>query len=520
MSKLLDILGANETPVLTDYVLTVTKENYESTTRENCCICKILKFSHDLSFDEILVWISRSNSKDYPKAFIFIIDLTKEYDTSYINILKRFLIIFDKSRSLILQLTIRTEQNTQFFYNEDNSEIFVDFNEHLSGDSNDFDSFSSFLWLYLNRTVDFECLTRKHLKDIKNSSLLFKFIRTLKINDKISRDLLIKCAAEGSVYDFLAAGDGYLDDNGLICGKHLNYHLSCEFDSTSILMTAIQHSNRPIIEFLIKNCSTFIQQLSLNHQIEISTYLFRNNKFDILCDLLEQAEFPFPDDLSSALHPKLLNIIHQREMFHNQIQAENLSEIKKFAEQNPNIKYAFDAKNKTALYKALECKKFKAFCLLKSLRFCDHRIKNPDDMIRDYQDKTFARTIAFKQGIKNVNESSCNRLNSVLLLQTRSLIYSRISNNKDEIEQRTKIRKWLEDIYKTKFGSALIDAAAQCEELKIVFDFNSDSVSKIIIIIPHYLMRKYIFNPLLCIFFETLDIILFRELKLFFLLCE
>lgn len=517
MSKLLDILGAKEIPVLTDYVLTVTKENFESTNHETRSICKILKFSHDLSFDEILVWISKSNCKDYPKAFIFIIDLTKEYDISYINILKRFLIIFDKSRSLILQLRIRTAPNTQFFYKEDNSEIFVNFNEHLSGDANDFNSFSSFLWLYLNRTVDFERLTRKRLKHIKNRSLLFKFIQTLKINDKISRELLIKCAAEGSVYDFLAAVDGYLDENELIIGKHLNNHLSCEFDSTSILMTAIQHSNRPIIEFLIKNCSPFIQQLSLNHQIEISTYLFINNKLDILCDLLEQAEFPFPVNLSSALRPKLLNIIHQREMFHNQIQAENLSEIEKFAEQNPNIKYAFDAKNKTALFKALELKKYKAFCLLKSLRFCDHQIDYHDDMISDPEDKILAERIASIQRIKNVNESSCNRLNSVLILQTRSLIYSRISNSKKEIEHRAKIRKWLEDIYKTKFGSALIDAAAQCEELKIIFDFNSNYVSKIIIIIPHYLTRKSIFNPSLCIFFETLEIILFRELKDFFL---
>lgn len=478
MSKFLDILGDNSIPVKTEYVLTVTKDNFKTINYKKHNDCKILKFSHDLSFIEVLKWISKLDAKDYPTTFIFIIDLTKADDVLYINILKRFLIIFDESRSLILQLTLRTDQKTKWYYKKEGSKTFEDIVEHQTSGTKDCNSFSSFLWRYLNRTVDLESLIDKSLRDIKNSSLIFKFVQTLKgVNEDFLHDLVMKCAEEGSVSDLLAAVDGYLDDKENICGNDIESYFSKTFNSTSVLMKAILHQNKPIVEFLIKKCSIFIQQLPFHHQLEISTQTYKTNKFNLLCDLIEQADFPFPDNLNSELItcPKLKNIIYQRTMFHSQIQDENLSEIIKFSEQNPNIKFLFNVENKTALTQALESKKYKSFYSLKSLRFCE--LQNYDDLFLNAEDMILANRIKTTQRIENANVSSCNKLNSVLILQTRSFIYSRNNNSDKQIEQRAKIREWLEDIYKTRFGSKLIDAAAQCEELKIVFDFESFSVS-------------------------------------------
>jgi hypothetical protein len=158
--------------------------------------------------------------------------------------------------------------------------------------------------------------------------------------------------------------------------------------------------------------------------------------------------------------------------------AENLTEIKEFIENNPKLKFAFNLKNKSAIGVALESKKFKSFALLKACRFRDNEFEDINiECFSDEQDKKRARRFACVQRRENVNYSEFFDDLSVLTLTTRSLIYNRDITTLSKQEQCEKIIKWLKEIYKTKFGSKVIDAAIQCKDLKIIFDFECESVS-------------------------------------------
>jgi hypothetical protein len=335
--------------------------------------------------------------------------------------------------------------------------------------------------MYLNGTVDIKDILKKNLNRLENSSLILKFIRTLEVPVEFEDELVLKCAAEGSIADLLAAAVGFIDEKGTICGYELDYYLSCIFSSTSVHLTAILHSNQIIIEFLIKKCTNIIQQLPFEHQVLISTTTFNTNKIGVLCDLLEVADFPFPENMNSKSIIEDLNlqrIIDERTKFHECIITEKNSEIKKFVENHPKLKYAYNLENKSALGNALDSKQYESFYFLKSLRFCDYQIENFDDGSCDDDDKKKADRIASKQRKKNVKISKPNELNTVLILATRSLIYHRNKKNNAEDVQRKKIKEWFKDIYETEYGSKLLNAAVQCQELKIIFDFECKSVSQ------------------------------------------
>jgi hypothetical protein len=301
----------------------------------------------------------------------------------------------------------------------------------------------------------------------------------LELTEEFKNELFLKCAAEGSTSDLLAAANGYIDDKGKICGDELKYYLRCEFNSTSVLLTAIQNSNQSVIEFLIEKCTTLIQQLPFEHQVLISTTSFNTPKIKILCELLEVADFPFPGNLNSKSIIEDINlkrIIDERTNFHKDIDDENTKEIQKFKVRHPKLNYAYNIENKSALGSALDLKKFKSFYFLKSLRFCDQKVEN-FTWSGDAKEKKEATKIVCRQRRTNVEMSKGNPLNSALALATRSFIYQRNErNNELESSQHAKIREWFEAIYKTNYGSKLLDAAAQCDELKIIFDFECESV--------------------------------------------
>jgi len=480
MPRLSEILGDNIIPVNKDFIITLTNENFESIDHETKKNCKIIKFAQDCNFDDILMKISKLNPNDHPNVFIFIIDTTKIEDFLIVNTLKRFLINFGENRPMILQLTSKAENKIKFYYKEECSEIFQHAEEQQTSSSEDFNNFSSFLWMYLNNSIGIKTILDKNLKIIQNSPLILKFLRTLELTEELVDNFVLKCAAEGSILDLLAAMDGYIDDKGTICGNDLKDYLSFEFKLTSVLQTAIQNSNQTVIDFLIKKCTIWIQQLPFEHQIAISTTTFNTNKIEVLCDLLDIADYPFPEILNSESiieDNNLQKIIEERTKIHEYILNENNSEIKKFEEKNPKLKYAYNLGNKSAMGNALDSKKYESFYFLKSLRFCDQKIESFEDGPGDAEDKKKARITASKQRKENVKISEANELNAALILVTRCFIYNRNDINEAEHVQHTKIREWLESIYATKYGCKLLDAAAQCKELKMIFDFECESVS-------------------------------------------
>jgi len=252
--------------------------------------------------------------------------------------------------------------------------------------------------------------------------------------------------------------------------------------SSSILLTAIEHKNTEIIIYLITYWTHLIQQLPFDHQIKISTAAFETNQLDVLCDLLEIADFPFPKDFEfddEQEHDRLRKITLQRMAFTIAIKRENFDKINQFIDDNLNLKNAFSIDNETALTQAIDLKKFGVFYYLKSLGF---QGKDCQDILNglDKDEKMKATQQAVKQRRTNVKLALVNVHNSVLLLSTRSLIHNRKISKEQEAEYRKKIMNWFQDIH--KIAPEMLDVAASCEYLKIIFDFESDTVSFVIFI--------------------------------------
>ena len=60
-----------------------------------------------------------------------------------------------------------------------------------------------------------------------------------------------------------------------------------------------------------------------------------------------------------------------------------------------------------------------------------------------------------------------------------TIIANKDITKNQETQYHQKIQKWLEDISKVKYCKELLDVATQCENLKIIFDFEAELVSRL-----------------------------------------
>jgi hypothetical protein len=158
------------------------------------------------------------------------------------------------------------------------------------------------------------------------------------------------------------------------------------------------------------------------------------------------------------------------------IKAENVDKISKFIENNSNLRIVYNSDNISASKHAVNHKKYKTFYFLKSFGFQASEFSSLSEILNEVELKK-ANKIKAQQRKSNVIESIKNVKNSVLLLRTRSSIHNRKVKKDLEHEYHTKIRKWFEDINKIEFGVELLNVVASCEQLRIIFDFESCSVS-------------------------------------------
>ena len=248
----------------------------------------------------------------------------------------------------------------------------------------------------------------------------------------------------------------------------------------SVFHTAIEHGNKEVIDYLISHCTHLIQQLQFKHQIRISSTAFESNQIDVMCDMLELSDFPFPQiiEITSVKHERLRKIGESRIKLHVAIATENFEEISNFIDNNLSLRVVYDPTNKSALKQAADSKKFNVYYHLKSIGFQATEFDDLEEIL-DPEDLKDATKFKIQQRRKNINEALRDGHNSVMILSTKSFIHNRKISNEQEVEYRMKIRKWYEDINKIEFGCELLNVAASCENLKIIFDFESNSVRKI-----------------------------------------
>jgi len=509
------------------FVLKLTKGT-ENISKEVKMSCKILHFSSEWNFDEILAVVDGLNPKEYLNMFVVVIEglgaqatqilseiPSKKVKLDYDDKLKYHLQKFARDRPIIIQLTSEDKNVSNFYYKEETMDYFISMDQ-TSESFDEIKDFSTLLSSFLDGKIEDVDHIIAAWRPIIKSSAALKF---LKLFENLFYKLILEVAKSGTKADLLTILEAPGEHDGRVLTTEAQQYLSEVFyegqpdneptehiedkevsasdelsliiesddenvpldelssEPSSVLLTTIEYKNTEIIEYLITYWTHLIQQLPFNHQVKISTAAFETDQLDALCDLLKIADYPFPKDYEfddEQKHERLRKITVQRMTFTNAIKREIIEKIDKFIDDNLNLKYAYSIDNETALAQAINSRKFGVFYYLKSLGF---QSEDCEEILNglNKDEKKKATQQAVQQRKTNVNSALVNVHKSVLILTTRSLIHNRKISKELEAEFRQKIMNWFQDIH--KIAPETLDVAASCEHLKIIFDFESDMVS-------------------------------------------
>ena len=449
--------------------------------------CKVLKFPIISNLDHALVQISRLSLKEFPNLFLFVIVTNDGINFDAAQVKKHFFNNFDERRPIIIQITSENGSDTKWFYRKEMTNQFVDLEDEHHGDCKDL---SGFLRTFANKNAEeFTKLIKSFVENFskfENSSTILRFMRILNVPDELFTMLATICALKGKKSDLLAILDASFEDDGRILSLDSQNILSETFVDNnleiSVLYQAVKNPNKDVVDYLISNCTHLIQQLPFEHRVWVSKTAQDLGKFGVLHHLLKYSDFPFPSsfDESSVKDKRIQQIVNERNQFHNAIIDKNENHVDKFVNDNWNLKLAFSTDNKSALLVAAESKNYDAFVKLKSLGFKAEEFVSVDGIscLSKREKKELSKKI-WSQTQNNAVDAKLDGEKTVHLLRTRSCIHNRMINKDDEADYREKIRKMFENIYKIPLCSKFLDAASQCEDLKIIFDFESETVGDI-----------------------------------------
>jgi len=495
-----------------NYIIKLTNENskfiVERNARQNC---KILQISSELDIAQKLSIISTLEPSEYPNLFIFIIEhqddnFLTEGNGAKARKLEEILTKFGAARPLIIQLSIMCKNCTKFYYKDENSNHIVDIVQNYFEDYELYERWQNILTSYLDQELQsFEDDILKKLSCLKNNSIILRFLRTFNMEEAFFGTTVLEIAENGSKAELLAVLDASFEENGRMLNSQAQDYIQYVFEgdesgseddedqhdpkkgtssqtrnkdsSQSILLAALKYKNKEVINYLITYWTHLIQQLPFDHQVRISTSAFETNQLDVLCDLLDISDFPFPEYFTitkSRIDDKLSKITEERMELKPAIEREDYEKIDSFIERNLNNNKIYNINNNSALTEAVKARKFGVFYYLKSLGF---QGESCQDVINDLGDEEKKQAInqATRQKKSKTEKILQSFHKSVLHLSARSLIHNRKISKEQEIEYRSKIRSWFKDIQ--KIAPEMLEVAASCEHLKVIFDFESNSVS-------------------------------------------
>ncbi|CAG9811570.1 unnamed protein product [Chironomus riparius] len=453
--------------------------------------CKVLKFPSNFIFEDDLAKISELDVEQCPNLFIFTIkveDVTK----SQIIDLHKCLRELTEARLIILQIEITKNNSSTIYYKKENA----GFEEIDQFDVDDqlFNDFPTFLQtIFTSKIMNFEQLMLERLPKVTDSALIIRFLRTLNMSKKFYKQLILKCASEGSKGDLLAAINAPLEKDGrmLSCEAEnsIKYTISIKDEhkssknknkvNQSVLSAAVASKNEQIIDYLTSYCGHLIQQLPFEHQVQVSTAAFKEKQYEVLCDLVEFCDFPFPENFKPdpTENERFNKEVEERKKFFKDVASDklNIVELSKFTDNNRNLSKVYNFDNESTLYHALIKKQYKTCFYLKSLGYQALEFDDISQIIEGDELKK-ARKIEKEQRSENVKNSIVDSRGPVYLLWERSSIHDRKAKSEDVARFEEIYKIWYKDIFASKFGSSLLRVASMCRQLRIVFDFNSDSV--------------------------------------------
>ncbi|XP_070505924.1 uncharacterized protein [Chironomus tepperi] len=500
--------NTNSVKIDEKFILKIQKGT-KNVTKEVKDSCKVLHFSSEWDFEEVLKTIGGLDPKDYPQLFIFVIYKSDNYVQGAkdeppnekvrlgheIDQLKEHLQTFSELRPVILQLTSENENTSQIYYKDDPSSQYNVIDQQHD-DIKEIENFSSFLCLFLNNKINnFKEQMIKVINEAENTILLLRFLRTLNLGDNFFEDITLEIAKKRSAAEFLAILDAPFSDCGGWLSSHAQKYITdivCIRQSggiqerseqkqqidklcSSVLLTAVQNQNAELIDYLIFVLSHLIQHLPFDHQVKISTTAFETGQLDVLCNLVGIADFPFPINFESEStnHESLQTIINERAELEDSIKSTNMDHFLNALDQlaNSDLKVVYSINNKSALKIAMESKNFVAYNYLHLRGF---HTTNSNEIFDKFEEEV--RNFVAQQRKQNVKEALLDEQWSVNMLCNRSLIHNKRISKVQEKEYRKKIRNWYEDINKIRNGKQFLDVAASCTRLKIIFDFENDTV--------------------------------------------
>jgi len=114
------------------FVLNLTKGS-KNVIKEVKDACKVLHFSSEWNFEEVLMAVDKLDPKEYPHLFIFIIKITnldysnenQQESSTKVAKLQEKLLKFSSTRPVIIQLTSEDENVTKIYFKEETLSQFI-----------------------------------------------------------------------------------------------------------------------------------------------------------------------------------------------------------------------------------------------------------------------------------------------------------------------------------------------------------------------------------------------------------
>lgn len=474
-------------------IVTFTKEKQGKIENVEKINCRVFKFTPEWKIKEVIDIISSMVYSEFPNLFILIIEnenfgflKSSSIDDENLQQLKQLIEVSIKNRNFIVQLTSKSENISEFYYKSYDDEKI----KHVSKDT------TSLHEKYLNLYDIHE-----NILNSKDLALICKFIGILEFSDDFLDKVIIECIKLGSkemLIDILGtqiknSTKVLTADAKLKMSKLLKTETE---EEASILSVAVDNSKHEFCEFLINEYSICLNFLPFDHQVSISTKIFNNKNYNLLCELLNKCDFPFPDDFNpeSINDENLQIIVSQRNNFHNLVKSGNHEQIKKlYNEKFSPKKIIFNAQNESALYQTVTTENIFIYHFLKAnfgLRISE---TESIDRLLKFEFKKFIATDA------NILSSIPYKNAEVMTIMERTLIDIKNLNNDNHEKYFEKIQKLYEEIQITEIGSLLIKVTGSCKNLRIAFSFENYNVSINLIFTIYYLLSFNIYIFLILI---------------------
>jgi hypothetical protein len=199
--------------------------------------CKILQISSKLIIDDV---ISTLLSSEYPNLVIFIIECQNTISEESQKKIHEYLIKFDSDRPLILVQTYEDGNEEKYYFKAEKSNHFVDIDHNYSEDSR-----LSKKWLddYNLELEPLEDKIFRKLSWMKNQSIFLRLLRATNLSEPYFGSMLLKVAENGSKTDLLAVLDASFEDNGRILSNQAQKYITTVFDSGESLDKADTDQN-------------------------------------------------------------------------------------------------------------------------------------------------------------------------------------------------------------------------------------------------------------------------------------